>query len=1480
MKKHVQALGILAGVVALAAMAGCGRRQAEAPEKQPWQAAIQPAPAPAGFQVVRADDAATSIVVTLRWPAGAPDPDTLPALVFCLPEKQQVKGRVIEARLAGRPVNRGTIGKPTIAGTFLTQPLQVESAGYLRHWPLYRINLPASAIESLRGREPANVAEDLDVVLQLTWPTPAAASSFKLPQNEAERYWRRMADALVVNKSGLDKFAVASPPPPGDLTFAATDPRALVPGDRPWARLRIDHDGLYKITRDDLIRAGIASDKANPDEVRIFSRSRPVPLIRAKAGDGTGLEPGVYLWATAATGPYTRERIYWLTFSPDAPDPLIRMRAQAAGNTAVRPIVRRQYHRDRDNRLVTLHGRFLAVEAIRWIELALHPAEDFQFPIELADFVPGAESLRVKLEFLVEREVAALQPRIEVRAANKYLGIVTLNNYDDPRGTVELPATVLIDGRTTLTLRMVLQQAATLPDEVQESGVWLDKIDIDYNGRARLVRGRLALGNDSLTSAPAWTAVEGTPALALDMDAAGVAREMLPLVRSDGRVGVLRRAADERVELFAAGAIEPIPRPEVADFDNLADAKEGADLLIVTHREFDAEARRLGDFHKARGWRVRVADIQHVYDSFSDGEFTPVAIRRLLACAMRQWRGGVPAAVLLVGDCNSDYLGVARQNIPNWVPTYTFSYGGDSWASDYWFTMVAGDDELGDYVIGRLPVASSTDLKQIVDKVVAYEANSDPGPWRSQLGYVSDDGEFPEVLDGLRRNNTPPALGARRVFLNEIPLEENWYLPKSMVERKRMKVSRAATDAILDTFRRGVAFLTYYGHGSPNIWADERIWFGGDSHNSDNLQLAGLDHPAFVACMTCNSGAIDYPERPWNICISEDMLRVPNGGAIGLFVPSGPGITYIHKQMSEALNRVLFGDRMRGLGEVTTLAKLRYSLAAQPRELIFMYLLLGDPLVNLLLIDDWARLDLKPGVMAPGAHADIAIKDVPVKSGKWSAQLVRGDETVLWQASGDMKEGKVALAVDCPTTASAGDAILRIQAWNDVKGWAAAGTIAIQRPVLTIADLHTDSLDDITIANPGKVPARGELTILGYDDAGTHTLDVRTVSVAPSTTTTELLNIKKVQAPAFYEVRLRLPEPPDDPKIPQVISLVKPARSTLEARPGWLRGSLRIEKNPLANRVNLTAWAQSTTGTCSLLTHEGAALATGTMTVRPDTSLIRQARFEINTALFNRLAGGALRLNVSGDSPAMIMPLSEGRVVAPKLRIVPESIRVRPRRPTEGQTIFISCEVENAGTAPSEPCGVELRKGSGGISELLPDAMGNSRRDVPRLAPGRRVPVELRWDPFANAGHTKVQIRLETGVGTAVDPAGHVASLDIEALTKAAFKVNKVWAEAGRNDLLANRMKFTASIANNGQTDARRVMVSFYRSDKQTPETEVGQIELDRVPGNSTIDAQYTWNFKPGVDYTEGAPLPKPTVRVWLKGSSQRFSSSGGEVND
>jgi len=76
---------------------------------------------------------------------------------------------------------------------------------------------------------------------------------------------------------------------------------------------------------------------------------------------------------------------------------------------------------------------------------------------------------------------------------------------------------------------------------------------------------------------------------------------------------------------------------ERASLDELIAPTDPCDLLILTHEAFRPMAERLAEFRRSQGLRVTVADVQSAYDQFGDGEFGPVAIRRLLAHAMRHW---------------------------------------------------------------------------------------------------------------------------------------------------------------------------------------------------------------------------------------------------------------------------------------------------------------------------------------------------------------------------------------------------------------------------------------------------------------------------------------------------------------------------------------------------------------------------------------------------------------------------------------------------------------------------------------------------------------------------------------------------------------------------------------------------------------------------------------------------------------------------
>ena len=875
-----------------------------------------------------------------------------------------------------------------------------------------------------------------------------------------------------------------------------------------------------------------------------------------------------------------------MTLGEDLPVCKIEPAAPTTSTQSVAPIpwIERPAVRNVDRSFQTRHGSFMAIEGMQWVEAQLEEGKAFSIPLEFPHFVARGQNIKGQLEFFIDREDSLSQVTVEVSAAGRPVTTLSFYGPFDQKKEVSFPESCLKDGRTTMTLRL-LADRATSATASQEGGLWFDQAHFSYAALPRLIAGRLTLSRDKPTTQTEWIHLpdlDGNstmPLLALRVTPAGEAGGLWPVtVDKAGQRGIIwKPQGGERIEFFDMRSIPNAPLMEPVDADNLTAEDQGADLIVITHREFMDAAKALAEFHRKEGWTVRLVDVQSIYDAFSDGELSPEGIKAFLGYALRRWKGGTPGFVLLVGDCSSDYLNLTRnENVRNWVPTYTYSNGSDKWASDYWYTTVAGNDDLGDLMLGRISVTNRKDAQSIVDKILDYAANTRPGPWHARLAYIADDGEFPEVIEQIRKQDTPPAYGAERVFLSEMPLEDNWYLPKNYVERKRMKVSRATTEAILKTFQKGVAYLTYYGHGSPNIWADERIWFGGDSANSDNNHLAGTGLCPFIANMTCNSGAIDYPLVPWNICITEDMMRVPGGGAIACFVPSGPGVTTVHREMSRALRRALFQDGLRRMGEFTTLAKAEYSVAHEPKELLYMYQLLGDPLLDLNLTVKRAQFTPTPRVLAPGGSLNLTLTGIEPAEGQWVGEWADEGGKILWSAEATSYQGgQITLKAQLPADAKAGSTFLRLYCWdpNGKDDLALSGQVSIERPSLVLDSLEMErafpkaaanntSKNSATklpasgartikigLKNPGQLEAQGELEVRLLDNKTSQTLNTQPIRLAPrqqQTVTVSLPETPRTQ-PAVAEAVLRLPATPDDPAQPQVMT----KRVLAEIPTGW-----------------------------------------------------------------------------------------------------------------------------------------------------------------------------------------------------------------------------------------------------------------------------------------------------------------------------------------
>ncbi|MBI3736260.1 hypothetical protein HY256_07075, partial [Candidatus Sumerlaeota bacterium] len=652
-----------------------------------------------------------------------------------------------------------------------------------------------------------------------------------------------------------------------------------------------------------------------------------------------------------------------------------------------------------------------------------------------------------------------------------------------------------------------------------------------------------------------------------------------------GKPGILRPGRpDLRVELFDPTAIPSADEFEPIGADDITAENQGADLLLIAHHDFLEGIAPLAEFHRSQGLRVHVTDVQSVYDTFSDGELSPLALRDFFAYTLTHWKQGAPTHILLAGDCSSDYLDYARKNVKNWVPTYDFEANWDRWASDEWMGLVAGKDALSDFMIGRISVNNTKDLDAVVQKYVHAGTDYPIGPWRARDILVADnEPEFPRLLDEFHQQNVPSAIETKRIFLNELPMEDNFYADDErrkgvfQEEGRWMKVSPAATEKLLAALTDGAGVLAYFGHGSPNVWSDERIWFGGDSVNSDNLHLSGMKKPPFVVNFTCNSGAIDYPIPQWNINIIEDMIRIENGGALAAFVPSGPVATGLQEALGNLMFKVIFRERPQTIGEIATLTRARFAATGLADEYVYMYILLGDPLLEAPLTAHVREFELPRDVYQPGEKIETTLAPVTPPEGKYLVQLESTRGETLWQSEPTTYgTGRIPVAVNLQSSLPTGKYAVRVYGWNEAArtDLAASAEFDAAYPEDEIATATLKSLGTkqtrigVLVKNIGKldsVDRRIELLALrdgsasplggkGYDvGAGKSVRLDFTVANSTDRTTPALKTA--------YEIRL-LDTPPDSAKPRRVLQVKRIAPAGFEPPP-YQGPDLRIAHNSI-----------------------------------------------------------------------------------------------------------------------------------------------------------------------------------------------------------------------------------------------------------------------------------------------------------------------------
>lgn len=385
----------------------------------------------------------------------------------------------------------------------------------------------------------------------------------------------------------------------------------------------------------------------------------------------------------------------------------------------------------------------------------------------------------------------------------------------------------------------------------------------------------------------------------------------------------------------------------------------GADVVYLAPAAWLRELTPVLALRLSQGYQPLAVAVEDVYAVWSHGHVSPRAIRDFLRHAVARW-ARPPVAAVLAGDGTSDpfdYTARGANNV-NVIPPYLAMV--DPWlgetACEACYAQLDGDDPLSDWLpdimLGRWPVKTAGELRQVVSKIVRFESGADALAAPPRIAFFADNareadgapdpaGDFAALADALAASAAPDVAVSRLYY--------DPYLPTAGGVAWREPDASRAHARTLDLLNDGPAIATYIGHASQWMWASTH-WSATPPallYIDEPLRLTNQRSPAIVLSMTCLSSAFHTPSVRGSTI--DEQLFLAAGGAVAVWGPAGQGVLHGHDQLATGFFAALWGapGRSARLGELTA-AGYAQLFAGGPCCLSSLrtFALLGDPLTS------------------------------------------------------------------------------------------------------------------------------------------------------------------------------------------------------------------------------------------------------------------------------------------------------------------------------------------------------------------------------------------------------------------------------------------------------------------------------------------------------------------------------------------------------
>ncbi|PIY10290.1 MAG: hypothetical protein COZ18_06265 [Flexibacter sp. CG_4_10_14_3_um_filter_32_15] len=368
-------------------------------------------------------------------------------------------------------------------------------------------------------------------------------------------------------------------------------------------------------------------------------------------------------------------------------------------------------------------------------------------------------------------------------------------------------------------------------------------------------------------------------------------------------------------------------------------------FVIVTHEDFLEAAQKLAAFHNENdNLEVLVVTVDQIWNEFSSGKQDVSAIRDFVRFLYKNENDKLHY-LLLFGDTSYDYKNRVQAN-NNFVPIYqsrqslepveTFSsedfFGLLEDNEGEWEESFQTEQEDLDIGVGRIPVRSTNQANLVVDKIIGYSLPQTLGKWRNKVVFVADDGDSnihmrdsEQLIDIVENYN---GYQAEKLYVDAFP----------QISTSNGKYSFQVREKLNQNVNTGSLIVNYMGHGSESSLATEAVVDLASISNWKNLN----NLPMFVTA-TCEFGRYDNPQV---FSAGERLMTNEDGGGIALVTTTRPVTASTNFILAKAFYNNVFerlsNGKMPRLGDIIRKTK-NESLSKLNRN----FTLLGDPALRL-----------------------------------------------------------------------------------------------------------------------------------------------------------------------------------------------------------------------------------------------------------------------------------------------------------------------------------------------------------------------------------------------------------------------------------------------------------------------------------------------------------------------------------------------------